>query len=93
MFAFRDGIIDSNCINGGICYDKKGAYAVVLKAADESQAENPKFFTYRCRKYDAGVFRMTSPHLRATTRVRVLQVSHALSSLWAPVAGIRYDGM
>jgi hypothetical protein len=87
MFAFRDGIIDAASINGGITYDAHGAYAIVLRSDEEINAPTPNSFTYRCKENDPGIWRLAMPK----TVVRVLR-SHALSSLWAPVAGIRYDG-
>jgi hypothetical protein len=92
MFAFRDGIIDAASINGGITYDAHGAYAIVLRSDEEINAPTPHSFTYRCKQNDPGIWRLTMPQPREKTRVRVLR-SHALSSLWAPVAGIRYDGV
>jgi hypothetical protein len=100
MFALRDGIIDRYCVNGGICYNralsgeqKRSAYAVVLRGSDEIGGESPYRFTYRCHQNDRGMFRLTSKrHTCERCLVRVLR-THSLSSLNAPVAGIRYDGL
>jgi hypothetical protein len=86
-------MIDSKCVSGGICYNQHGAYALVLRGKDEIKSDSPEKFTYRCRTNDPGAFRLTSKcHERDKCYIRVLR-THALHSLWAPVAGIRYDGM
>ena len=92
LFAFRDGIISSTCTDGGIVYTKSGAYALVLKGDDETDAPNPGKFTYRCRFGDRGRFRLTSADFRSRYPVRVLR-DHRLASIWAPKTGIRYDGL
>jgi hypothetical protein len=92
LFAFRDGIIDDKCTDGGICYNELGAYAVVLKDDDEANSPSPDKFTYRCRANDKGRFRLTAADFRSRHPVRVLR-SNTLSSLWSPRAGIRYDGL
>jgi hypothetical protein len=92
MLAFRDGIIDDKCTDGGICYNELGAYAVVLMGSDEDNSPSPESFTYRCHTRDRGRFRLTSADFRSRYPVRVLR-SHTLSSLWAPRAGLRYDGV
>ncbi|KAJ9638348.1 hypothetical protein H2201_002732 [Coniosporium apollinis] len=91
LFAFHDGIIDVKSADGGICADKNGAYAIVLKGSDEVDGISPYTFTYRCKSDDPGRFRLTSAHSNSRNPVRVLR-SHTLSSLWAPRTGIRYDG-
>jgi hypothetical protein len=91
MFALRDGIIDSQCVNGGICCDDRAAFALVMRETEEIQAENPSNIVYRCRLGDASCFRLI--HVCRDGRpVRVLR-SHSLASLWAPVAGVRYEGL
>jgi hypothetical protein len=92
LFAFRDGIIDDKCTDGGICYNELGAFAVVLKDADEENSPSPDKFTYKCRADDRGRFRLTAADFQSRYHVRVLR-SNTLSSLWAPRAGIRYDGL
>lgn len=92
MFAFRDGIIDDKCIDGGICFNELGAYAVVLTDADEEKSPSPDEFTYKCQTGDRGRFRLTAADFRSRNPVRVLR-SNNLSSLWAPRAGLRYDGL
>src|ERR1700753_3499630 len=93
MFAFRDGIIDSESVNGGICYNKDGAYAIVLRSSDEIYSETPDKFTYKCRPNDPGMFRLTSKcHERDRSAVRVMR-TQGLYSIWAPKAGVRYDGL
>ncbi|EOD45489.1 hypothetical protein UCRNP2_7789 [Neofusicoccum parvum UCRNP2] len=92
IFAFHAGVIDLNCTGGGICADKKGAYAVVMKGADEIYTESPDKFRYRCKSNDPGRFRMTSADFRSRYPIRVLR-SHTLNSLWSPRSGIRYEGL
>lgn len=92
MFAFREGIIDLRCANGGICYNSQGAYAVVIRGDDEARANSPKSFTYRCRPQDRGRFRLTSADHRSRHVIRVLR-SHGMTSSWAPRVGLRYDGL
>lgn len=92
MFAFRDGIIDSKTTDGGICADAECAYAIVLKDDDEVEGSWAHKFTYRCRSNDKGRYRLTSGRLTSRFSVRILR-SHSLASLWAPRAGIRYEGL
>ena len=92
MFAFRDGIIDSKTTDGGICADAYGAYAIVLKDHDEVEGSCATRFTYRCRPKDTGRYRLTSAKDKSRYAIRVLR-SHSLASLWAPRAGIRYEGL
>ncbi|KAE9969506.1 hypothetical protein EG328_006829 [Venturia inaequalis] len=92
LFAFRDGIINDKCTEGGICHNELGAYAVVLKDDDEANSLSPDRFTYRCRTGDRGRYRLTAADFRSRFPVRVLR-SNSLRSLWAPRAGIRYDGL
>ncbi|KAF2663683.1 hypothetical protein BT63DRAFT_483869 [Microthyrium microscopicum] len=93
LFAFRDGIIDSRSVDGGLCWSGRGCYAIVLRGRDEINCQYPDKFTYDCQHNDRGMFRLTAKcHERDRCFVRVLR-THALYSLWAPVAGIRYDGM
>jgi len=92
MFAFREGIIDSKCTDGGICYDSNGAYAVVLNENDEVAGASSNEFTYRCRYNDPGRYKMTAADFKSRYPLRVLR-SHSLSSLWAPRAGLRYEGL
>ncbi len=92
MLAFRDGIIDSKTTDGGICADADGAYAILLKDNDEVEGTSQTRFTYRCRPGDKGRYRLTSANDKSGYSVRVLR-SHALASLWAPRAGVRYEGL
>jgi hypothetical protein len=91
MFALRDGIIDSQCVNGGICCDDRAAFAVVMRETEEIQADSPSNIVYKCRLGDDRCFRLMQV-CRDGRPVRVLR-SHSLASLWAPVAGVRYDGL
>jgi hypothetical protein len=92
MFAFRDGIIDEKCTDGGICWNENGAYAIVMKESDEIGDDAPLNFTYKCSEHDRGKYRLTSTDFRSRYPVRVLR-SHTLCSLWAPRVGLRYDGL
>ncbi|KAL1642974.1 hypothetical protein SLS58_005216 [Diplodia intermedia] len=91
-FAFHAGVIDLNCTDGGICANKHGAYAIVMKDNDEQYTETPDKFKYRCKSNDPGRFRMTSADFKSRYPIRVLR-SHTLNSLWAPRTGIRYEGL
>lgn len=90
LFAFHDGILEST--DGGTCCDSNGAYAIVLKDADEIESATPTAFTYRCRPKDARSFRLTSADFKSRYPVRALR-NHGLSSLWALRAGVRYEGL
>ncbi|KAF2104593.1 hypothetical protein NA57DRAFT_70799 [Rhizodiscina lignyota] len=92
MLAFRDGIIDCKSTDGGICVDKHGAYAILMKDDDEIASSNPHRFTYRCRPTDKGRYKLTAANFNSRHPIRILR-SHSLSSLWAPRAGVRYDGL
>lgn len=92
MFAFHAGIISLDCTDGGICADKKGAYAVVMRGTDEVTTETPDKFKYRCNSGDPGRFRMTAADFSCRYPIRVLR-SHTLHSLWAPKSGLRYEGL
>ena len=91
MFAFRDGIIDDECTDGGICYNEQGAYAIVMKDSDEKDGLSPNSFTYICRPQGPGRYFLTSAKTPRRP-IRILR-SHTLSSLYAPQAGLRYDGL
>lgn len=93
MFAFREGVIDLASTNGGICSDGNGAYALVLKGSDEAESMiTMDSFRYLCRRGDSSVFQLTKASPAQRTPIRVFR-SHTLTSLWAPMAGIRYDGL
>jgi hypothetical protein len=93
VFAFRDGIIDKKSMAGRICHNSRTAFAIVLRDAEEKMsADNPNQFVYRISQKDRGFFCLTNPKsIDRTHGVRVYR-THALSSLWAPAAGFRYDG-
>ncbi|KAF2396353.1 hypothetical protein EJ06DRAFT_585235 [Trichodelitschia bisporula] len=90
--AFRAGIIDERTLDGGICYDTSGVYAIVLTGNAEANAATPDEFTYRCTSGGRGISRLTAADWRSRCEVRVLR-SQSLGSLWAPRAGVRYDGV
>src|SRR6186713_1241275 len=91
MLAFREGIIDQISTNGGIVANQNSAYALVMKDSDEVEQGSSYKFTYRCKPHDPGRFRLTAADYRSRHPVRVLR-SHSSSSMWAPRAGIRYEG-
>lgn len=92
LFAFREGIIDSAEPSGGIVADADGAYAVLMASDEEMNGVSPDRFTYRSRNYDRGRYRLVAATREARQPIRVLR-SHSLRSLWAPKAGVRYDGL
>lgn len=92
LFAHHAGIIGLESVEGGITYDKYGAYAVVLKDTGEVEASSMERFTYRCSLNDKGKYRLTSATPRSRDPVRVLR-SHSINSVWGPKAGIRYEGL
>ncbi|KAF2418048.1 hypothetical protein EJ08DRAFT_707452 [Tothia fuscella] len=92
IFAFRDGIIDNKCNNGGICYDEKSCYAIVLTGKNEVESMSPETFTYRCGPEEPGRHRLVARTFRARYPIRVLR-SHNLASINAPRAGVRYEGL
>jgi hypothetical protein len=91
MFAFRDGAIDRRSINNGICHDGRHAYAVILSNGDEINSASPDRFTFCTTQRNPGFYRLIDIHNRGNAGIRVFR-THSLSSFWAPVAGIRYDG-
>lgn len=92
MYAFRDGILDSGSASTSIVYDKKAAYGLVLSHEDELNSPDPSRFTYRSSPHDIGRYRLTAATTASRHPIRVLR-SHTLRSLWAPRAGLRYDGL
>ena len=92
LFALRDGIIDSADPAGGIVADVNGAYAVLMTEDAEIKSPTPEGFTYRAKHEDRGRFRLTAATRESRGPVRILR-SHSLRSLWAPKAGVRYDGL
>lgn len=92
LYAYRDGIIDNYSAQGGISYDSKAAYAVLMTETDEVSSIDATRFTYRSRSGDAGRYRLTAATLAAREPIRILR-SHTLKSFWAPRAGVRYEGL
>jgi len=92
MFAFRDGIIDDRCTDGGICYNSTGAYAILMTDFDEICDSTPDRFTYVCNNSDRGRFRLTAGDFKSRHTIRILR-SHAMKSLWSPRVGLRYEGL
>lgn len=92
LFAHHAGIIDIESTEGGVCYDKHGAYAIVLKDSGEIDAPTESRFTYRPQQNDKGKFRLTAADARSRLPIRVLRC-HSLNSIWGPKAGIRYEGL
>ncbi|PSN75021.1 hypothetical protein BS50DRAFT_643633 [Corynespora cassiicola Philippines] len=92
LFACHAGIIDLDSVDGGVCFDKQGAYALLLKDSGEIEAPNPFNFTYRCKPTDRGRFRLTAATPKSRVPIRVLR-SHTLNSVWGPKVGVRYEGL
>jgi hypothetical protein len=92
LFAHHAGIIDLDSTEGGVCYDKYGAYALLMKDIGEIEASSERGFTYRCSQDDKGRFRLTSAVPRSRRPIRILR-SHTLNSIWGPKAGVRYEGL
>ncbi|KAL5449882.1 hypothetical protein PMIN06_006731 [Paraphaeosphaeria minitans] len=92
LFACHAGIIDVDTIDGGVCHDKYGAYAVVVIDGAELDAPTESTLTYRCGKDDRGRFRLTAATPRSREPVRILR-SHSVNSMWGPKAGVRYEGL
>lgn len=92
MFACHAGIIDVDTIDGGICHDKYGAYAILLTQDAELEAPNESTLTFRCDREGSGKFRLTAATPRSRDPLRVLR-SHSTNSKWGPKAGVRYEGM
>lgn len=72
--------------------DGDGAYAVLMTSDEEVNAPSPDIFTYRARNYDRGRYRLTAASRESRQPVRILR-AHGLRSLWAPKAGVRYEGL
>lgn len=92
MFAYHAGLINLHSVEGGITYDKNGAYALLLKDTGELDAPDEMNFTYRCGRGDKGRFRLTAATPKSRAPVRVLR-SHSINSIWGPKAGVRYEGL
>ncbi|KAF1923202.1 uncharacterized protein M421DRAFT_75904, partial [Didymella exigua CBS 183.55] len=92
LFAHHAGIVGLESVNGGITYDKNGAYALVLKDTGEVDARSEDEFTYRGPISDKGKFRLTAATPASRDPIRVLR-SHSINSIWGPKAGIRYEGL
>jgi hypothetical protein len=92
LFACHAGIIDIETIDGGICHDKYGAYAVVIIEGGELDSPTESTLTYRCGKDDRGKFLLTAATPRSREPLRVLR-SHSVNSMWGPKAGVRYEGL
>jgi hypothetical protein len=84
--------LDTDSVDGGICYDKHGAYAMLLKDTGEIEALAETNFKYRCGRNDKGRFRLTAATAKSRTPIRVLR-SHSINSIWGPKAGVRYEGL
>ncbi|KAF2442885.1 hypothetical protein P171DRAFT_522571 [Karstenula rhodostoma CBS 690.94] len=92
LFACYASIIDVDTIDGGVCYDKHGAYAIVIQEGGELDASTESTLTYRCGTDDRGRFRLTTATPRSREPLRVLR-SHSVNSIWGPKAGVRYEGL
>ncbi|KAF1986907.1 hypothetical protein K402DRAFT_463414 [Aulographum hederae CBS 113979] len=92
VFAFRDGVIDSNCIDGGICFDTAGAYAIVLHELEEMEGSTQDVIFYQAKKDDVGRYKLTSADFKSRYPLRIFR-THKMVSFWAPVVGVRYEGL
>ncbi|ORY05925.1 hypothetical protein BCR34DRAFT_42403 [Clohesyomyces aquaticus] len=92
IFAHYAGMLDLESTDGGICYDKNGAYALLLKDTGELEAPSLDWLTYRCKRNDAGRFRLTAADANSRQPIRILR-NHSLNSVWGPKAGVRYEGL
>ncbi|KAF2259900.1 hypothetical protein CC78DRAFT_585411 [Lojkania enalia] len=92
LFAHYAGIIDLECADGGVCFDKVGAYAVLIKGSGEIEALAEGSITYRCRPDDKGRYRLTAANARSRWPIRILRC-HNLNSVWSPKVGVRYEGL
>lgn len=92
LYAYRDGIIDRWDPKGGIVADGQGAYAVLMTDNDEVSSISADRFTYRSKEDDGGRYKLTAADVKSRHPVRILR-SHTLRSLYAPRAGVRYDGL
>ncbi|KAF9695549.1 hypothetical protein EKO04_006339 [Ascochyta lentis] len=92
LFAHHAGIIGLESLQGGTTYNKKAAYALVLKDTGEIDGTSEDFFTYRFPLNDKGKFRLTAATPASRQPIRVLRC-HSINSIWGPKAGIRYEGV
>ena len=92
MFACYDGIIDVDTVDGGICHDKYGAYAILLVEGDRSETPTETTLTVHCRKNDRGKFKLTAATPKSREPLRVLRC-HGTKSMYSPKAGVRYEGL
>jgi hypothetical protein len=92
LFACHAGILHIDSAEGGICYDKNGAYAMLLKDTGEIEAPTDTDIRYRCYREDKGRFRLTAATAKSRTPIRVLR-SHSVNSIWGPKVGVRYEGL
>ncbi|KAF2740588.1 hypothetical protein EJ04DRAFT_558586 [Polyplosphaeria fusca] len=92
LFAHHAGIIDLENIEGGICHDTHGAYAVLLKENSEVNQITDTSFVYCPRQEDKGKYRLTAAIFKSRRPVRILR-SHGLNSVLGPKAGVRYEGL
>ncbi|KAF1844198.1 uncharacterized protein K460DRAFT_160168 [Cucurbitaria berberidis CBS 394.84] len=92
LFAHHAGVVGIESIEGGITFDKHGAYALVLQGTGEVGASSEERFTYRCPLNDKGKFRLTAASAQSREPIRILR-SHSTNSAWGPKAGIRYEGL
>lgn len=92
LFACHAGIIDVDTVDGGICHDKHGAYAILVVQGDETESPTESTLTYRCGTECRGKFRLTAATPKSREPIRLLR-SHSVNSRWGPKAGVRYEGM
>ncbi|KAI9721835.1 MAG: hypothetical protein M1812_002171 [Candelaria pacifica] len=88
-YAYLDGIIDDS--RDGITADEEGAYAILLGKDQEIDSGRPDMIVYKATSIDRGKF-MLMRNLKSRLCVRILR-SWKQDSVWAPRAGVRYDGL
>lgn len=77
--------------NDGITANEDGAYAVVMTDEEEIESGREGVIFYKASSTDPGRFQLMK-NLTSRAPVRILR-TWKLKSIWAPKAGIRYDGL
>lgn len=75
----------------GITANEDGAYAVVMTDEEEVESGREGVIFYKASSRDPGRFQLMK-NMTNRGPVRILRTGR-LKSIWAPKAGIRYDGL